>query len=721
MKALKTVLQFISCRPLIVPALLVLTVDLFYVNSEMRKDYAVNQSGQHTYISGTVRDKAFDENGNLKSITVGDTICYVNKGDIQIGSFVKLSGKVYPMESAMNRGGFDHKKYYASKRIRYRFNVDKVIKVTPGRFSFRELFYKERNKLSGLLNSNCPYEAGTINTLLLGDKSNLSEDRKELFKDVGISHFLVISGLHISIIGSLIFKGLKKFGIKRSVSCFLSMLIIFNYGLLVGFSISVIRAVTMYFLRLLSYILKRSYDMLSAIFASVIVNILINPFCVLNSAFVYSYATVLTIGFYMEVYATDIKQRSIKEKLIENFRFSAVLFLFMLPISLKVSHYYSLAAVFVNIMLAPLSLPIIVLSGLSLISASLGFSFGAKLFSGILAVVLRILDLICEAFSSSNCFAFFGNPSLVIVLAYLACMFLLIFICQENIPKAIKSVTILSLMTLLSIPRLNNPSISMLYVGQGECIVIKTGAGSAIMMDCGSSSDEKFLEDDVLPFLKEEGITTLSGIFVSHADKDHICGVPELIESKSHIKIKHIYLPKIRDKDKNNYYKKTVSLAKDKGIPVTYVERKDAFKFGKLKLLCIAPSYKNLSGDANKDSLIMLLKMPKGVDVLLTGDSEISSQESVLPEILKFSDNRIEILKVAHHGSKNSTSQKIVESENPKLAIISAGKHNSYGHPHKEVTEILRNNKTGFACTKDDGEIDIFLHGRKFFARSFCH
>ena len=679
----------------------------------------VNQNGQQTYISGTVRDKAFDEGGKLKSITVGDTICYVNNSDIKIGSFVKLSGKVYPMESAMNRGGFDHKKYYASKRIRYRFNVDKVISIKPGKSSIRELYFKERNKLACLVNANCPYEAGTISTLLLGDKSNLSEDRKELFKDVGISHFLVISGLHISIIGSLVFRGFKKLGIKRSVSCFLSMLIIFNYGLLVGFSISVIRAVSMYFLRLLSYILKRSYDMLSAIFASVIVNILLNPFCVLNSAFVYSYATVLTIGFYMEVYATDIRQKSIKEKLIENFKFSAVLFLFMLPISLKVSHYYSLASVFVNVMLAPLSLPIIVLSGLSLISASLGFSFGAKLFSGILAVLLKILDSICEAFSLSNSFAFFGNPSLVIILMYLSCMFLLIFIFRNSIPRMTKLVAILSLMTLLSIPKTNSPSISMLYVGQGECIVIKTGANSAIMMDCGSSSDERFLEDDVLPFLKEEGITTLSGIFVSHADKDHICGVPELIESKSHIKIKRIYLPKI--KDKNNYYKKTVFLAKDKGIPVTYVERKDVFMFVKLKLLCLAPSYKTLSGDSNKDSLILLLKMPNDIDVLLTGDSDISAQEHVLSDIEHLSNGRVEILKVAHHGSKNSTSQKLVESENPKLAIISAGKHNSYCHPHKEVIEILRNNKTISFSTKDGGEIDIFTLGKRFFARSFCH
>ena len=232
-------------------------------------------------------------------------------------------------------------------------------------------------------------------------------------------------------------------------------------------------------------------------------------------------------------------------------------------------------------------------------------------------------------------------------------------------------------------------------------------------------SDERFLEDDVLPFLKEEGITTLSGIFVSHADKDHICGVPELIESKSHIKIKRIYLPKI--KDKNNYYKKTVFLAKDKSIPVTYVERKDVFKFGKLKLLCLAPSYKTLSGDSNKDSLILLLKMPNDIDVLLTGDSDISALEHALSDIERLSNGRVEILKVAHHGSKNSTSQKLVESENPRLAIISAGKHNSHGHPHKEVTEILRNNKTISFSTKDGGEIDIFTRGKRFFARSFCH
>ncbi len=262
---------------------------------------------------------------------------------------------------------------------------------------------------------------------------------------------------------------------------------------------------------------------------------------------------------------------------------------------------------------------------------------------------------------------------------------------------------------LLTVNKPNAPFLSMLYVGQGECIVIKTGANSAIMMDCGSTSDERFLENNVIPFFKEEGITALDAIFVSHADKDHICGVPELLSQNNHIKIKHIYLPKIKEEGKNNFYKNTVYLAKERNIPVTYVERKMSFKFGKVKLLCLAPSYKNLSGDANKDSLILLLKGPNKTDILLTGDSDIEAQESVLSDILKYSDNKVEILKVAHHGSKNSTSSKLIEAEKPKVTIISAGKDNSYGHPHKEVLEHISKGGAVSFCTKDKGEIDVYI------------
>ncbi len=702
-------IEFFLCRPLVIPAVLIILVDLIYVNLRLGWEPAVNPSGQQVQIQGFVRDKAFDDKGNIKSITISDTICYVNNIEAPIGSFIKLSGRAYPMEGAMNRGGFDQRKYYASKKIHYRLNTEKVIFVKEGRHSIKESFFKWRNELSKLVNDNCPYEAGTVNTLLLGDKSNLSEDRKELFKDVGISHFLVISGLHISIIGSLIFRCLKKLGIKRSVSCFISMIIIFNYGLLVGFSISVIRAVTMYSFRLLSYILKRSYDLLSAMFFSVIVNIFINPFCVLDAAFFYSYVTVLVIGLYMDRHAASIDVRSIKEKMVDNIKFSVTLFLFMLPVSLKISHYYTLSSVFVNLFLAPLSLPIIILSGLSMISSALSLSGLAGFFSAVLAVTLRILDMFCGFFSSIDAFTFTGNPSLVRVFIYMTAMYLCLFFGKKHLPRALKPVLVLSLIMLLTVNKPNAPFLSMLYVGQGECIVIKTGANSAIMMDCGSTSDERFLENNVIPFFKEEGITALDAIFVSHADKDHICGVPELLSQNNHIKIKHIYLPKIKEEGKNNFYKNTVYLAKERNIPVTYVERKMSFKFGKVKLLCLAPSYKNLSGDANKDSLILLLKGPNKTDILLTGDSDIEAQESVLSDILKYSDNKVEILKVAHHGSKNSTSSKLIEAEKPKVTIISAGKDNSYGHPHKEVLEHISKGGAVSFCTKDKGEIDVYI------------
>ena len=106
-------IEFFLCRPLVIPAVLIILVDLIYVNLRLGWEPTLNPSGQQVQIQGFVRDKAFDDKGNIKSITISDTICYVNNIGAPIGSFIKLSGRAYPMEGAMNRCGFDQKKYYA--------------------------------------------------------------------------------------------------------------------------------------------------------------------------------------------------------------------------------------------------------------------------------------------------------------------------------------------------------------------------------------------------------------------------------------------------------------------------------------------------------------------------------------------------------------------------------------------------------------------------------
>ena len=293
--------------------------------------------------------------------------------------------------------------------------------------------------------------------------------------------------------------------------------------------------------------------------------------------------------------------------------------------------------------------------------------------------------------------------------------------------------------------------VTFLDVGQGDCIFLQTENGDSYLTDGGSSSVSKVGKYRMIPFLKYQGASQIKAVFVSHADSDHYNGIAELLQQAEleGIRVENLVLTDIADECRSEGYEELVELAGQNGITVQLLHEGQQLQDGELLFQCLHPSKGYRAEDLNETSMVLLVTY-REFSMLLTGDVQGAGEEHLTQElqdwkepgvtqmqdVIRISgeeesieDERIEgqieekrpqnktganhteteltILKVAHHGSKNSTSEEFLKAANPKLAIISCGEGNRYGHPHEETLERLEKVDVPWFCTKDYGAITV--------------
>jgi len=225
------------------------------------------------------------------------------------------------------------------------------------------------------------------------------------------------------------------------------------------------------------------------------------------------------------------------------------------------------------------------------------------------------------------------------------------------------------------------------------------------LIDGGSSDVSKVGTYRILPFLKYSGIRTVDGIFLSHPDNDHINGIEELFEAvakkETSLKIETVYLSK--NKEKEEKINEIAQLAKRAGCEVRYIKKGAQLKQKAFQVECLSPE--NETGESNENSQVLLFKTDN-LSVLFTGDMEQKGEDAVT-EQLNERQEQIDILKVPHHGSKNSAKEAFLEAAGAKIGIISCGEGNSYGHPHKELLERLKEKQIGWYVTIERGAITV--------------
>jgi competence protein ComEC len=238
---------------------------------------------------------------------------------------------------------------------------------------------------------------------------------------------------------------------------------------------------------------------------------------------------------------------------------------------------------------------------------------------------------------------------------------------------------------------------------------MQTEEGKVYLFDGGSSSKDTLADDVLIPFLKSKGVKTVDYAVVSHSDSDHISGILQLLKDKT-FAIKTLVLPNITGWEADKNYCELVTLAKENGVYIMYTNTGDDIGTENVSVKCVHPAAGYKYTSANEYSAVYLIEYGN-FRMLMTGDADEKAEEAMKTANV-LSD--IDVLKVAHHGSKSSTSESFLKLTSPECAVISCGINNSYGHPSKETLNRLEKAGAYVYTTAQLGEIVLKSDGGSY-------
>jgi competence protein ComEC len=247
-----------------------------------------------------------------------------------------------------------------------------------------------------------------------------------------------------------------------------------------------------------------------------------------------------------------------------------------------------------------------------------------------------------------------------------------------------------------------NLAVHFIDVGQGDSIYIKTPNGEDILIDAGNKSKGK----DVVNYLKKQKVDDIEVMIATHPDADHIGGLDEVLYA---FKVESVYAPKVSHttqayKDFLTAVKKEKLTIKTAKLDVTL-----PLKDKSIKAKFIGPVKEYKTSDLNNWSAVLHINYNK-TSFLFTGDAELQSEKDMIAKKVL---SKVDVLKVGHHGAKETTTDAFLKAVQPKYAVISVGAKNSYKHPTNEVLNRLKNVKATVYRTDKHGSIVVSSDGKK--------
>lgn len=515
------------------------------------------------------------------------------------------------------------------------------------------------------------------------------------------------------------------------------------YGGMVGWGISAVRAIGMYLIRMLGEIWSRQYDMLTAMGVLAAGMVCRNPRLVYHCGFLLSFGAVAGMGWLYPALQKSLsdgglerairlrraegsrdsyalKSLTLLQGLIKSLLASLCITLATLPVQLYFFYQIPVYGTLLNLLVLPL-MGIVVAGGLALMAlpAILPVRWGIM---GILSLYEGLCH-IAEVLPGHLWIT--GRPKWWQIVGYYGLLIITVNLWkyrQQGMSESTETLgkrkyfsakhisgwgcLLLLTMTVMLLTRRfdNGFAMTMLDVGQGDCICVHTSQGQNYLFDAGSSSRSSVGEYVLIPYLKYQGIHTIDGIFVSHSDMDHVNAIRELLTDSSGIRIKVLYLPRLAE-PLPELFEAFENLAREAGCQVVYLSQGMGWQQGDFRLTCLWPEA-GYAGESNAGSACYLLEEGK-LQILFTGDVEGEGERALSACLEKMHISGLDVLKVAHHGSHYSTSETFLQTVSPQLALISAGRNNSYGHPHGETLQRLEKAGCTTLQTPESGAIII--------------
>jgi competence protein ComEC len=547
--------------------------------------------------------------------------------------------------------------------------------------------------------------AGLLTGLLLGERSALPRETDEAFRRAGVYHVLAVSGFNVALVASSVFASLALLGIPRRASALVAGVVLVGFALVVGGQPSVLRATVMGLLLLLSVLLERESQALNALCLSGLLLLAWRPTDLWDPGFQLSFAATAGIIYLGGPVAGFLKERGWPAWLATSTTVSLGAQLAVTPIMLAHFNQLSLIGMVANLAVVPLAGPATTLGMLALL-VHLASEAAASLLFQALWLLLTVLRLVVWAAASvPGAMVHLPAPSGAAIVAWCGALILVPYLAvRAFIPPAAAALAAAAL--ALSVwpwiaPADGRLRVTFLDVGQGDAALVELPEGPRLLIDGGPGGPGRFDvgERVVSPFLWNRPVRRLHAVALSHPDSDHAGGLGAVL--------RHFRVGEFWDNGRGAPGSAEAMQALSRTEAVRRVLADGQHLWVGRALVTVLNPGGQASSRLNDDSLVLRLDW-RGVSLLFTGDLGWRGEARMVE---RGEPVRALVLKVAHHGSRSSSSAAFLEEARPFLAIVSVGDRNPFGHPTLEALDridavgarVYRTDRDGAVILETDG------------------
>ena len=624
------------------------------------------------------------------------------------GDVIRLYCDIQRLQKKRNPSDFDYQKYLNIKDIHARCFVDDLEEIYVLKHSNRWTFNSlsiTRSYIRRQIDIFVPFSTSkaVLHALLLGDRSKIDDDTRDRFARSGLLHLLAVSGLHVLLVGMVIYELLRSFLLRMRMKwkavelcrAILTTAVLLFYMILVGSRSSVNRAVLMTILFMIANVLQRKSNPLNTIGVAAFLLLVYQPSQLFDVGFQLSFAAVsaiITLNPIISIYTQFISINSfIYKNLISIINLSLCATIGTMPVLLYHFGSVSFAGLFFNIPAIPLTF-LTLAAGLIMLIFSFFCVLPTVLLGNATSALASLLLYTAEVGDTSlswlSLSRYLENPFFIV--AFVLCI---IAIAQWPRPRN-RWRLLTAMLFFLSVGIFTNlfesayrPKLSILFfdVGQGDAILVSFPNGKHVLIDAGqrySNTDQAIRT--ILPHLKRQHVKQLDAVIITHQHSDHIGGIPTILRS-IHVN-RLIYNG---DSYASSLYSEMEHLCDSLYLLPHVVSAGDTLNIDPtVRIQILSPSASSLFY-ANTNDMSIIFRMVYGENVFLfTGDAEVPSENKVVRYYgpLLSSD----VVKVGHHGSSTSSSapfvQRVVSSRtyNP-TAVVSVGQNNRFNHPNMDI------------------------------------
>lgn len=667
------------------------------------------------------------------------------KCSVQPGEIYRSLLKFYQPRRYQNPSSFDYPFYLKTQGVdltAYALSEKFLVLEKTQDSSLKKLSYHLRQNIHNFLEESfqdSPQVKGLLHALLLRNKGELFLATKESFHRVGLAHLLVVSGLHLAWVFMFFYlpiyfilnfiQGLANRSSARLLASLLALIPIYFYVEIIGLGPPVLRAALMIFLGAILWGMRLRRDFFAIIFLCAFLLLFFHPIYVWDISFQFSFLSLIGLYISGRYFHRQFKEHPFFQKkffhkmifyILTSLYSCSVLNVFLLPLTAHYFHSYSLIAPLANLLVLPLFIfllmPLLFCSVLlSLFDLSINYFFVT-----LLKTFANFFLVLVEKLAQFN-FAHWKIASLSLS-SYLIILILIFAIFHVHQRKTF-FLSMLLMCLLLSVQvfwqrYLSSDSalkLVMIDVGQGESLLLQLPNQKNILIDGGGPAygDFDLGERVLVPELMRLGVKKLDAIYLTHADSDHYRGLDAVLKN---FPVRQF----CRSIELKNYPELTglAEILNAKAIEPCQIYAKQSWQEGPVSFEVLWPTQEYLNSPLVKDnatSLVMKICYQEHC-FLLTGDIEADVEEYLLAQNI---DLKSTILKLAHHGSKSSSIAQFLNKTSPRLALVSSGAQNRFGHPHRQVLKRLQKNKIPLLRTDRDGQIEIIFKNQKIFYQTF--